>query len=785
MSSSSSAAATAIANSSSNNLTPSSSRKRDLIDRIRYPNPIPLPPYPPKLINISTDPARYSDPHFADRLAQQHPLPVLVDAHAGMPIDLASFQDLWEGDYSEISLPAGQALPEPDSLHEDDAFLLSDFSAALPGQVGSATAMTSLSSQPTAALQASIAAATQQRHSQALGPGSKTTLTADEVTWLRRTEYLSAEQKRKQSNANARPKAVDTIDSSRDAQILRIRQTFEQANKPLEHLRHPTKKGVKAVQAFDFLPDPETWATDYQVVRFTDHPGKIVNGRPVEDPRLDVALLRPVAEAGGRHRVSFYLCSGEELPDDISAPIKPSSAPDADVDGAKRIRKRRRTGRFPVPKELDDPSLGRGDDTQVGDGSPSRNEHATAYRWTRDYETTDQALSSYNHVVLVLDDGIPDPDPDADVDPITGARKQKQEEDDDLFGGDDDELPDGTNAFDDVETTLPPQSLSERIKRARVQANGKGKDKQSTDVGSSSTPRRNAKAYYHKIAMRYTLRKRRERKNERKGEYEGKWHGIALSHRSMTEREILKRLHARKAVDDLPELDPYESSEGEEEQDAEGEDAETFAGDGDKAVADSAAGREDEDGAAEDEGKERDEAKEDEEAERRRRDRAFSSSSAGSQTQLGSVEKIQRQDDGKLQEGGERDGKEEEDGIEEGRDGGKGDVKSRRETSSDSEGSGDGGDDEDDDEEEDGESLDGDEELAELQAEAKGAGDDVEEEENDDDDDGSGGRRRRRARNTAPVTDPDEVEGKASEPMEVDQDDAVEEEEEEEEEEDE
>ncbi len=35
---------------------------------------------------------------------------------------------------------------------------------------------------------------------------------------------------------------------------------------------HPHKKGVKAEQVFDFLPDPETWATDYQIVRFIDHP---------------------------------------------------------------------------------------------------------------------------------------------------------------------------------------------------------------------------------------------------------------------------------------------------------------------------------------------------------------------------------------------------------------------------------------------------------------------------------------------------------------------------------
>lgn len=68
---------------------------------MRYPNPLPAPPYPPKLINIPTPVERHADPRtLGSRLAREHPLPVVVDAEAGMPLDLTAFPGVWEGDFS-------------------------------------------------------------------------------------------------------------------------------------------------------------------------------------------------------------------------------------------------------------------------------------------------------------------------------------------------------------------------------------------------------------------------------------------------------------------------------------------------------------------------------------------------------------------------------------------------------------------------------------------------------------------------------------------------------------
>ncbi|KAI3484889.1 hypothetical protein L1887_51943 [Cichorium endivia] len=549
--------------------------RRELIDRVKYPNPIPLPPYPPKLVKIPAEPSRYANAHFADRLASQQPVPLIVDVHAGMPIDLANFQNLWEGDLSEVSVPATASLNAQD-LDDADAFLLQDFATNLPAAAttnsapGAIGLITSLNATDDPASQAALAAALQQRHTQSLGPGAKAALAADDVSWLRRTEYLGTHLKAQQQVQ--KPKVTQRIDISREAQLAKIEQSFKDAQQPLASLKHPHKRGVKAVQVFDFLPDPETWATNYQVVRFIDPPGRIVNGVPQPDPRLDVAILRPVSAADGEQRVSYYLPAGEDIPEDPEEPMTLLDNPDKEENNARRLRKRRRTGKFPIPPQD-------GDEDQA---SPKllKRDYATAYKLARDYVPKDTAETAHDVLVLTLDDGVPDADPDANFDPIKGAvsapANPADEDDDDLFGDDDDEdtSPKGDNAADHIDSTLPPQSESERQKRCRRFAATKGKERSEQPAGDglTSTAPPKARAYYHKVGMRFTLRVWRSRfaNNEklRNGDrrYPGKWDAILLANRELTEREKLRRLHARSNVDDVGHLDPYEPSDDENEE---------------------------------------------------------------------------------------------------------------------------------------------------------------------------------------------------------------------------
>ena len=68
----------------------------DLLVRVRYVNPLPPPPYPPKLLNIPTDPKRYSRVEFTQNLSNEALLPMVVDAECGMPLDLGKWASLWE-----------------------------------------------------------------------------------------------------------------------------------------------------------------------------------------------------------------------------------------------------------------------------------------------------------------------------------------------------------------------------------------------------------------------------------------------------------------------------------------------------------------------------------------------------------------------------------------------------------------------------------------------------------------------------------------------------------------
>ena len=68
----------------------------DLLVRVRYSNPLPPPPCPPKLLNIPTNPKRYAKPEFLDALRQRTPVPMVVDAECGMPLDLSQWDGLWE-----------------------------------------------------------------------------------------------------------------------------------------------------------------------------------------------------------------------------------------------------------------------------------------------------------------------------------------------------------------------------------------------------------------------------------------------------------------------------------------------------------------------------------------------------------------------------------------------------------------------------------------------------------------------------------------------------------------
>jgi hypothetical protein len=71
--------------------------KLDLLVRVRYMNPLPPPPFPPKLFQIPSDINRLGEPSYLSHLATSAPLPMLVDSEMGMPLDLNEFEGVWDG----------------------------------------------------------------------------------------------------------------------------------------------------------------------------------------------------------------------------------------------------------------------------------------------------------------------------------------------------------------------------------------------------------------------------------------------------------------------------------------------------------------------------------------------------------------------------------------------------------------------------------------------------------------------------------------------------------------
>lgn len=139
-----------------------------MLVRVRYANPIPPPPCPPKLLNIPTNPNRYALPEFLDAIADDAPLPMVLDAECGMPLDLSHWDSLWDDEADDTDLhPDPERLP---ALDAKDVFLLEEIA-------GPAT----FANGPNGSAAAAAASA---------GPS---TPASTHVSWLRKTEYLSRE----------------------------------------------------------------------------------------------------------------------------------------------------------------------------------------------------------------------------------------------------------------------------------------------------------------------------------------------------------------------------------------------------------------------------------------------------------------------------------------------------------------------------------------------------------------------------------------------------------------
>ena len=103
--------------------------------------------------------------------------------------------------------------------------------------------------------------------------------------------------------------AKPVIELTRQSRCDAIKATFSSSSCPLASLRHPTKKGLTAVESFDILPDVALWPNTLNLVRFGEDPGEgtVEAKGKAQDARLPRAVFRPVELPGDAARIGYYL----------------------------------------------------------------------------------------------------------------------------------------------------------------------------------------------------------------------------------------------------------------------------------------------------------------------------------------------------------------------------------------------------------------------------------------------------------------------------------------------
>ncbi|KAJ1922158.1 hypothetical protein H4219_000020 [Mycoemilia scoparia] len=231
----------------------------EFICRIRYHNPLPSVPFPPKLLPVPPTYVNASGGNIKQAKAQRHyqykhttldeaiPLPYYVDSELGVPIEpclLGAFDE-------------NQEELVPKELDPEDQFLLS-----LPELAKSATNKAGQSTSNLSTLGKSYHSAT-----------------------------LASRQAHGLSQASS-GKGAQNIpeDFTVDKQIRAIEQTFDFFAEPegedkdkqktfLESLRHPTNPKLQATEMYQLLPNEEQWANTYSVLIYESlpHPKNIDN----------------------------------------------------------------------------------------------------------------------------------------------------------------------------------------------------------------------------------------------------------------------------------------------------------------------------------------------------------------------------------------------------------------------------------------------------------------------------------------------------------------------------
>lgn len=238
--------------------------RNDLLCSIKYKNTLPDVPFDPKFLTYPFDPLRFIQ-YNPTSLERNYKHDVLAEVDLGVPIDLI--------------------LPETYSIIDDNGMLDPADEALLEEEI-------------------------------APQPESKRARQhAKNVSWLRRTEYISSELTKTHTSGESVEtkvgysvkKKLQGMDLYKDraSQIAAIEATFEAAKKPI--IDHYSKPGVKAKQVLPLFPDFQLWRLPFAQVIFDTDPAVIGKNEATQIEEMSHAMIRGMMDENNEQFVAYFL----------------------------------------------------------------------------------------------------------------------------------------------------------------------------------------------------------------------------------------------------------------------------------------------------------------------------------------------------------------------------------------------------------------------------------------------------------------------------------------------
>ncbi|KAI3648242.1 hypothetical protein MP228_006096 [Amoeboaphelidium protococcarum] len=214
-----------------------SKKGQEFLCKVRYKNQLPLLPMPPKMLSLQNpNEALEMMQYVQSDYYKKQPIEPLAAMTLGLGIDFVDLQSLTitdnESDHLAQTNGSVNSLPRPQTVDEQDLAILEPFkSRKVVNEEDSLDAKN----------------------------GGKRPV----VSWLRRTEYFSADSTKSMGKSglgdlkrhlNRQRKSILGMDFSRDGQIKIINDTFDDLQ-PLEELKHPQDESLHAVEEYVLQPD--------------------------------------------------------------------------------------------------------------------------------------------------------------------------------------------------------------------------------------------------------------------------------------------------------------------------------------------------------------------------------------------------------------------------------------------------------------------------------------------------------------------------------------------------